>query len=138
VSLVDDALNYAGLSGIVDASSQSFTDNSYAGCTDALVDYLTAIAGLEAGCGAFAGLLVGEIPSLGADTFATILAGAACYEAVKNLVAKSEALANCISSVNAQTSAALASAAQTIDANLETVAQQAVAMQEQQGDTATV
>jgi hypothetical protein len=126
------------LGGIVDASSQSFTDTSYAGCTDALVEYLTAIAALDAGCGAFAGLLVGEVPSLGADTFATILAGAACYAAVKNFVAKSEALANCIASVNGQASAQLSSAAQTIDANLETVAQQAVAMQEQQGDTATV
>src|SRR5436190_24095197 len=62
MSLVDDAVNYAGLSDIVDASSQTFTDSSYDGCASALADYITAIAALEAGCGAFAGLVLGEIP----------------------------------------------------------------------------
>lgn len=138
MSLVDDALNYAGIGDIVDASSGTFTDASYAGCADALAAYIGAIAALEGSCAAFTGLLVGEVPSLGADTWATIVAGAACYVAYKNYVEKATALANCIASVDQQRSASLSSAASTTDQNLDAVAEQAVAMGEQQQGSAQV
>lgn len=138
MSLTDDALNYLGLGGKVDVGSQSFTDPSYANCVGALAELLTALAAAETACAAFTGLLVGEIPSLAADTWATILAGAACYEAYSTYSDKAQALAQCLASVDQPTSSQISSAGATIAANLETVSGQAVAMQEQQaGGTAT-
>jgi hypothetical protein len=139
VSLTDDALNYLGLGGKVDVANQTFTDASYADCVGKLAELLVALGATETACGAFTGLLVGEVPSLGADTWATLLAGAACYEAYSTYTDKAQALAQCLANVDSQASNSVASAGSTIASNLQTVSQQAVAMSEQQGgSTATV
>lgn len=135
MSLTDDALNYLGLGGKVDVANQTFTDPSYADCVGKLAELLTALAAAEASCAAFTGLLVGEVPSVGLDTWATIIAGAACYTAYSNYTDKASALAQCLSNVDAQASNAVATAGATIASNLDAVSQQAVAMSEQQGGT---
>lgn len=139
MSTTDDALNYLGLGGKVDVANQTFTDATYADCVGSLAELLVALAAFDSTCGAFSGLLIGEIPSVGADTFATIVAGAACYLAYRAYTDKVQALAQCLANVDAQASNAVASAGATIATNLEAVSQQAVAMSEQQGgSTATV
>jgi hypothetical protein len=131
--LADEALAYLGLSEIVDASSGSFTDDQYSGCANALAQYLTALAAVDASCGAFAGLLVGEVPTAGLDTWATIVAGATCWTLYKTYTEKATALANCLSSAAPEVASTAMSQASIINSNIDQVAADTVALADQQG-----
>jgi ethanolamine ammonia-lyase small subunit len=133
MSAQDDALAYMGLSNLVDLSSQSFTVADYnASCGGTLAEYLAALADAVSTCGKLVPLLVGEVPTDGLDTPATIIQGAKCYMAYRTYIEKSKALSNCLSAVDGATASKIASAADTISSSLDQTAQQAQAMVDQQ------
>lgn len=122
----------------MDAANQTFTDATYADCVGKLAELLVALGAAESACGAFTGLLIGEVPSVGINRFGTMVAGPASYVPNSNYTDKAQALARCLANVDAQVSNAVSPAGTTIAANLESASQQAVAISEQQaGGTAT-
>jgi hypothetical protein len=133
-------MNYLGLSDVVQVSGDtaSFLDGldaAWSGCSDQLATAAWYYAQVLAACAGTVVLAFGEVPSAGADTFATLAAGAACAESLKQYIDACYALGQCLGNVDASHAQQVSYSTQTIDGAV----QQAVAMAEQaQGsDTAT-
>ena len=133
------AISYLGLSDVVQVSGDtaSFIDGLdavWSGCSDQLASVAWYYAQVLATCAGTVVLAFGEVPSAGTDTVATLAAGAACAESLKQYIQACQALGQCLGNVDASHAQQVSYSTQTIDDAF----QQAVAMADQaQGDTAT-
>jgi hypothetical protein len=141
VSDLSAALSYLGLSDVVQVSGDtaSFLDGldaAWSGCSDQLANVAWYYAQVLAACAGTVVLVFGEVPSLGGDTLATLAAGAACAESLKQYIEACQALGQCLGTVDDSHAQQVSYSTQTIDGAF----QQALAMADQaQGsaDTAT-
>jgi hypothetical protein len=101
--------SFTSLSGLVSCSSQ---------LAQVAETYLAAVGA----CGGALALILGELPSAGADTPATLGASAACVAAARRYIAACEALGTCLGSADAGRAATVQSFASNADTQLEQLA----------------
>ena len=132
---LEDVMRFAGIIDIVDYTSGTFSQPGYESCQGSLDTYVSRAREALAVCGSAAGLLAGEVPTVGLDTPATITAVLACGGEVFAYKNAAEALSTCISGVDSARATALNDAASTVESQYA----EAVAIAEplQSSDVAT-